>query len=933
MRSSITAAGDRQAHPTIPTTPAWVDPVAADINSERATANALQQQGVGGQPDNINYDRPTGCEPRSQLDAGEHAIIVAPQGDTSASAATTATVRANGSAATDETAETDVGEISNAAFLSAIFGPLAETRPFVCGFTGHPKNGQWAGTAWEPGVTTTDDPGRNWYLTLGTFSADSNGAYKRQKKQFAALYGIMLDDIGTKASPRSRLDGLPPSWLIETSPGNFQAGYLFAAPITDGSLAEALIRATITAGLCDPGASGPLTRYGRLPAAINGKHEPPFACRLVEWDPTRRYTPAEIADGLELDLAEPAAVKSKASSRAAKVVAGEDEVYTPRPSANPVIEALRAQGLYKAPLGNGKHDISCPWSHEHTGGVDDGAVYFEPTEHNPVGGFKCHHGHCAGRHIRALIDRLGIPMSAAKHKPTIRVSPGELGRILDAAERELTGTGRYYQRSGEVVTIMTDPSSKDQVIMTLNQPTLLKALAEVAIWEKFDGRSHGFVPTDPPTAHVGILYGAQDYKHLPVLNGLARQPYLRQDGTLMTHAGYDSPTGMFGAFDEAAFDIPAGPTRANAEAALRTLLGLLDEFSFAEDADRSAAVAAMLTAAVRPSLPQAPMFHVKAPQISSGKSYLTALISAFATSSLPSATSFPSNEEECRKLLLSALLTSPAVLVFDNLTTDLLPHKTLCSALTDEFVTDRILGLSKTATVGTRTLFLSSGNNVDPVRDMSRRCVTIRLDPACETPATRKFTHNPVGEVRNHRGRYVSLALTIIRGWVVAGRPLTPCKPLASYETWTDLIRQPLLWLGLPDPAASVFAAMESDPDRETLGRLLIIWHRLFGNKPVMVRDLAQHATLFTSNRDQIELHEVLSDVADERGKINRKRLGWWITRHAGRIVDGLKVEKVPTGKNATQWRVVSVLTVSSVSASPPAKIVSSEATPSPLIH
>jgi len=897
----------------------------AGLDSGYVQTAAQLQHAVEASQTNIKAIRNTGCEPKPQLDAGEQAIIVGlPAGATAHSMRAASTASATVSAASDKSDETDFGAVSNADFLSAIFGALeGGTRPFVCGFEGHPKDGTWAGTTWEPVVTPVDAPDTNWYFTLATFSPDGDGTYKRQKKQFAALYGIMLDDIGTKASDRSRLDGLPPSWLIETSPGNYQAGYLFANPITDGALAEALIKATIAAGLCDPGASGPLTRYGRLPAAVNGKHEPAFACRLVDWDATRRYTPQQIADGLELELQEPTASKPKTSSRAAKVSAGEDEVYTPRPSANPVIEALQAQGRYKKALGDGKHDVSCPWSHEHTGGVDDGAVYFEPDEHYPVGGFKCHHGHCAGRHIRALVDHLGIPMSAAKHKPTIRIAPGELTRVIDAAERELAATGRHYQRSGQVVTITTDPGSKEKVITTLGQPALVKALADVAIWEKFDARSGGFVPTDPSAHHVSIFYGAQDYKHLPVLNGLARQPYLRQDGSLMARSGYDEATGLFGIFDETAFNIEDAPTRADAEAALHALMQLLDEFSFAEDTDRSAALAAMLTATVRPSLPQAPMFHVKAPQVSSGKSYLTALISAFATPTIPSATSFPSNEEECLKLLLSSLLTGPAALVFDNLTTDLLPHKTLCSALTDEFITGRILGVSKTATVSTRTLFLSSGNNVDPVRDMARRCVTVRLDPACETPATRKFRHNPVGEVRSHRGRYVSLALTIIRAWIAAGRPTTPCSPLASYETWGELMRQPLLWLGLPDPATSVFAAMAADPDRETLGRLLTILHKMVGNRPTMVREIVGKASRVSSNPDHVELYEVLSDIADERGQINRKRLGRWIARHAGRLVGGLKFEKLPTARNADQWKVVSVSTVSSVSASHPVSTVS----------
>ena len=289
------------------------------------------------------------------------------------------------------------------------------------------------------------------------------------------------------------------------------------------------------------------------------------------------------------------------------------------------------------------------------------------------------------------------------------------------------------------------------------------------------------------------------------------------------------------------------PTRAQAEAALVLLKDLLVEFSFASESDLAATLAAMLTATIRPSLAHAPMFHVRAHMVGSGKSYLCELITAFATPQRGTPTTFPADDEECRKLLLAELLRAPAVVEFDNLTGDLVAHKSLCTVLTSEFMSGRILGVSKTATVSTRTLFLSSGNNVGPVQDMTRRCISIRLDPGCETPAARSFTRpDLVREVLRERGRYVSAALTIVRAWIVAGRPKTICKSLAGYGDWSDLCRQPLLWLDCADPTVSVFEAMSEDPDRETLGRLLTAWQSVFGKTPAMVRDAVKQASLLS---------------------------------------------------------------------------------------
>jgi hypothetical protein len=111
-----------------------------------------------------------------------------------------------------------------------------------------------------------------------------------------------------------------------------------------------------------------------------------------------------------------------------------------------------------------------------------------------------------------------------------------------------------------------------------------------------------------------------------------------------------------------------------------------------------------------------------------------------------------------------------------------------------------------------------------------------------------------------------------------------------------------LLWLGLEDPTESVFLAMNEDPDRETLGRILSAWQDVFGTKAAMVRD----AVTSDSELDDAhaELQEVLRDIADERGQINRRRLGWWIKRQAGRIVDGRRFVRGVSRRSAETWQV-----------------------------
>lgn len=816
-----------------------------------------------------------------------------------------------------ETGKTDETYlVGNGDFLLSVFGgERTDVLPVVVSFQGNPASVPskvWFGSPWQ-GIEdiSTDLPAdANNYFSLAVFKPDEAGRYRRQKARFHALLAVMLDDVGTKV-PLERLT-LPPSWLVETSPGNYQAGYLLREPLIDGLVADRLMNAIVAAGLCDPGANGPRARLARLPVAINGKHSPPFVCRMVTWSPELRYSVEELTDGLQLELAQTER-KKRGSRSAQERPADGDPVWIPRPDENAVLVALRDRGLYKAPLGEGKHDITCPWVKEHTRQADGGSAYFEPDDLWPIGGFKCYHGHCAERHVRDLLRVLDIEVNAARMKPTIRVMPGEMNRVVDGAERELAESRRHYQRGGLIVTVVTDPGTRETRVQDVSQQALVRALAGAATWERFDARSEEWVRSDPPARHAAVLFDSTSYPHLPVLNGLARQPYLRTDGSLMTAAGYDPATGLFGVFDAREFSVPDTPTQAQAEAALALLKSLLVEFSFASAADLAAALVAMLAAAIRPSLPHAPMIHVRAHMVGSGKSYLCELITAFATPQRGTPTTFPADDEECRKMLLAELLRAPAVVEFDNLTGDLVAHKSLCTVLTSEFMSGRILGISKTATVSTRTLFLSSGNNVGPVQDMARRCISIRLSPDCETPAARSFTRpDLVREVLAERGRYVSAALTIVRAWIVAGRPVTTCKSLAGYGDWSDLCRQPLLWLGCADPTVSVFEAITEDPDRETLGRLLEAWQLVFGRVPAMVREAVKQSGGY--QEEYVELREVLRDIADERGEINRRKLGWWIRRHAGRIVDGRRFKRASGNRSAEAWQVEIVESVSPVS-------------------
>ena len=121
---------------------------------------------------------------------------------------------------------------------------------------------------------------------------------------YCGTYCVFLDDISV--DPETSLGGkidiekvrLPPSWALETSPGNYQFGLILREPITDPEEANLLLRALAYSGLAaqaDPGMLG-ATRLGRLPEGFNckAKYGEPWRHVMRIWEPNRRYSVDEI---------------------------------------------------------------------------------------------------------------------------------------------------------------------------------------------------------------------------------------------------------------------------------------------------------------------------------------------------------------------------------------------------------------------------------------------------------------------------------------------------------------------------------------------------------------------------------------------------------------------------------------------------------------
>jgi hypothetical protein len=572
-----------------------------------------------------------------------------------------------------------------------------------------------------------------------------------------------------------------------------------------------------------------------------------------------------------------------------------DDIYTPRPSSNPVVDALKAEGLHKSGW-RLLHSVTCPWAAEHSEGASYEAYYTEADAENPIGKFWCTHVHARRRDATSLIEHLRLAPEVARAKPRIRVVPGELHRVVSRAEQLLAADGTFFHAGGPIIRVVVRPNGA-VATEEVNEHTLSAVLGSKCDWERQSGTDKR-VRCDPPPDVVRGVIRRQDREHLLMLAALARQPFYGPDHRLITAPGYNAETGIYAAHsgDYALDEL----TRDQAKASLGYLKWLLGEFPFESRADMSAAVGAILTAATRPSLPQAPAFNINATLSGSGKSYLAKLLASVAGPGDPYSVSYPTSSEEATKVVLAMLLEKPAVILFDDMQTDWVPFGALNKALTSPTITERVLGSSRTATANTNVLFLGTGNNVNPVADMRRRVVSIRLAPHEEAPALRQFrSDRPLDHIRKDRTRVLEAAFTIIGSYQAASSPRADVPPIGTFEDWDMLCRQPLLWLGEPDPATSLIDQLTDDDEQDLLGEFLAVWYLKLGPSPVTVR------TIMAKADDCLDLKDILSELnLIEVNPRSNGKLGWYLKKNLGRRSNGLRIERGPVTERRT-WKLV----------------------------
>ncbi|MCZ7652126.1 MAG: hypothetical protein M5U13_13570 [Thermoanaerobaculia bacterium] len=493
--------------------------------------------------------------------------------------------------------------------------------------------------------------------------------------------------------------------------------------------------------------------------------------------------------------------------------------------------------------------------------------------------------------------------------------------VLDEIAQAIAAGGKVFERLGRPVRVRGVENGEAEaaglhrptgapVIEELTVPTLAESAICACHFVRLDRRSDGERDANAPSQYLQML-AANAEGRFPPLYGVIEAPTLSADGSLLARGGYDRASGLFLALEGTWPDIPATPTGSQVEGAVALLNEALFNFPFVDETHKSAAFALLFTLLARDLIPgPVPVFLIDATAPGTGKSLLGDLCSVIASGRPASRWAFVADEDEQRKRLISMALAGDRFVLLDNVEQPV-GGSALAGAVTSASISDRRLGTNQTVTAQFRAVLAFTGNGLQLKGDLARRAVAIYLDAHEERPEERRNFRHPrlLDWATQHRPELAVAALTVLRGFLAAGRPSQNLPPFGSFEAWSETIRQALVWAGLPDPCQTRQRIRDdADPDGQAFGDLLRALHAHCGTRPVRVADLLKEVSACDSAEADGSLKEALGYYA-ERGQDlpSARRLAYVLRSKKGRIVSGLRLDSLMDRKRTTLWRVAPI--------------------------
>lgn len=436
-------------------------------------------------------------------------------------------------------------------------------------------------------------------------------------------------------------------------------------------------------------------------------------------------------------------------------------------------------------------------------------------------------------------------------KKKVVIDPDE-HRVVTETVAALTDDDTIFHRGGALVRVIHEHAENQAIhrsagtaaITLLPQATLRERMTRHIEFTQFTQRGETLVevPVHPTQWLVQAVDARGEWPGIRPLQGVSDVPVLRADGSIWQTPGYDQQTGVL---YEPSCDFPTIPDDVSlddADAAVSELLEVVCDFRFESEDHQAAWLSGLLTPLARFAFDgPSPLFLIDANVRGAGKGLLAQTIGQIVLGREMPVSSYAHGPEEMRKKITAIAIAGDRMIHLDNLEGNF-GNDALDRALTTTRWKDRILGKSQEVDLPLIPIWYGTGNNVAVAADTTRRIIHIRLDVLDERPEERTGFRHPqlLAWIKQNRPRLLTCALTILRAYCNNGMPAQELSAFGSFEGWSRLVREAIVWAGQPDPCATrTRLAEQSDTTTDALGQLIAAWGEFDPhNTGVVVSDL-----------------------------------------------------------------------------------------------
>lgn len=492
----------------------------------------------------------------------------------------------------------------------------------------------------------------------------------------------------------------------------------------------------------------------------------------------------------------------------------------------------------------------------------------------------------------------------------------DLNELVDAVWQEIA---HMNQRTPRFFLSHNEPSYlslRQQADIKPLTPQNLKSLLNELVYLYFCTKSlqdDGTVKTEYRTRTAPGFFLTQMLTNpiyvnpLPELERIVYAPYYTEQFQLHHTPGYNPHSKTYYHLTDSRLQdlhIPAKPSAAQVTAAKHLILNdVLVDFPFSGEAERANAISTLLEPFIRSWFYVTPFRLIESARAGTGKGLLVDTLLYPFLGKMPTRLQEARNPDEWQKLLMSILLSLPAVVFFDNIKKPV-NDGSLESILTDKTWGRRLLGSNEQPVLENHATWIFAGNNVKIGEEIARRTIRIRMVAKCANPHQRTaFRHHPQRDwLIAQRKNIVEAVLLLIQNWIAQGRPVYEDTPvLGSYEDWARIMHGILKCNEIPGFLGNMQEMIDLDKyDEDDINELLQLLWQTCGEQPFKTSEVY---ALLQANEDL----PVNLGAGDERSK--KTKLGNILMSNRERafiIAEDTMQGDLPVTVNLQVWLTVS---------------------------